>query len=164
MALITTPDETVVTFEGRSRIDVFDLAEKKSTTLPDKCFRGDAPSPYGWLETLAWSPDGRNLAFNVVFDGYPAEVVVGRRGDKGWTATLLKRPAGVHVRGYGSPLAWIRNGHLCFLGEEKGARPPLRGRGDAGRGSRATTASAHRETWWLSPSRQPPKAGVVSRS
>ena len=119
VAMITTPDETVVTFEGRSRVEVFDLAEKKSTSLPDKCFRADAPSPYGWLETLAWSPDGRNLAFNVIFDGYPAEVVVGRRADKGWTSTLLKRPEGVHVRGYGSPLAWIRNGHLCFLGEAK---------------------------------------------
>jgi dipeptidyl aminopeptidase/acylaminoacyl peptidase len=119
VAMITTPDETVVTFEGRSRVDVFDLATKKTATIPDKCFRAEAPSPYGWLETLAWSPDSRNLAFNVIFDGYPAEVVVARHGEGDWTAALLKRPEGVHIRGYGSPLAWIRDGHLCFLGEQK---------------------------------------------
>src|SRR5262249_45540378 len=33
IAMITTPDETVVSFEGRSRVDLFDLKTKKLTTL-----------------------------------------------------------------------------------------------------------------------------------
>ena len=119
VAMITTPDQTVVTFEGRSRVDIFDLDAKKSVTIPDKCFRADAPSPYGWLETLAWSRDASSLAFNVIFDGYPAEVVIARHSEGRWTSTLMKRPEGVQIRGYGSPLAWMKDNDLCFLGEEK---------------------------------------------
>jgi dipeptidyl aminopeptidase/acylaminoacyl peptidase len=121
VAMITAPDDTVVSFEGRSRVDVFDGSTGEITTVPDAPFRSKAPSPYGWLESLAWSADSKSLAFNVIFDGYPAEVVV-VQWKNGTPATfLLPRPAGVHVRGYGSPLAWRAKGNdLCFLGTEKG--------------------------------------------
>ena len=76
LALITTPDDTVVTFEGQSRVEVLDLESRKSTVLPDKVYRADAPSKFAWLDNLAFGPDGR-LAFNVIFDGYPAEIIVG---------------------------------------------------------------------------------------
>lgn len=119
VGMITTPDSKVVSFEGQSRVDVWDPATGKITTLPDKVFRKDLPSPYGWLEKLAWSSDGRRLAFNVIFDAYPSEVVVAE-----WTGDtpqvfLLSRPPGVSLHGYGSPLAWRGPSTLCFLGDEK---------------------------------------------
>jgi dipeptidyl aminopeptidase/acylaminoacyl peptidase len=119
LAMITTPDDTVVSFEGRSRVDVYDAETKKTATLPDKVFRADAPSPYGWLENLAISPDGTRLAFNVVFDGYPAEVVLADLIAEPTFVKKLPRPPGLHVRGYGSPLGWSRDGNLYFLGERK---------------------------------------------
>jgi dipeptidyl aminopeptidase/acylaminoacyl peptidase len=119
IAMITTPDDKVVSFEGQSRVDVFDAATGKSTAVPDAVFRKNAPSPYGWLEHLAWAPDGQALAFNVSFDGYPAEIIVADwQRAMAPTVFKLQRPSGVHVRGYGSPLQWRATGRdLCFLGE-----------------------------------------------
>jgi dipeptidyl aminopeptidase/acylaminoacyl peptidase len=120
VAMITTPDDTVVSFEGRSRVDVYDAKTKQTTTLPDKVFRADAPSPYGWLENLAISPDGRRVAFNVVFDGYPAEIILADLEAQPPGMTKLARPTGLHVKGYGSPLGWAANSRsLYFLGERK---------------------------------------------
>ncbi len=121
IAMITTPDDKVVSFEGRSRVDVYDVTTDRIAAIPDAVFRAQAPSPYGWLEHLAWAPDGQALAFNVIFDGYPAEIIVAH-WDKSATAAVRKlpRPTGVHIRGYGSLLQWRAIGHdLCFLGEEK---------------------------------------------
>jgi dipeptidyl aminopeptidase/acylaminoacyl peptidase len=120
IAMITTPDDTVVTFEGRSRVDVFDVSTGKVTPVPDKVFRADAPSPYGWLEHLAWSGDGRALAFTVIFDGYPAEVIVAEWEGGEPSVFKLRRPEGLMLRGYGSPVEWRgKSADLCFLGEEK---------------------------------------------
>jgi dipeptidyl aminopeptidase/acylaminoacyl peptidase len=118
LALITTPDEKVVSFEGQSQVDIFDVRAKRSTTLPNKTFRADAPSPFGWLERLAWSPDGTELAFTVIFDGYPAEVLIAEWMNNEVLVRRLKRPEGLSLRGYGSPLQW-RGQDLLFLGEEK---------------------------------------------
>src|SRR5262249_42928757 len=107
------------TFEGQSRVDVLDTATGKTTTLPDRLWRADAPSPYAWLETLAWSPDGKRLAFNAAFDAYPAEVVLTEWQDGKPLSTLLKRPDGVSIRGYGTPLLWSGNEQLLYLGEQK---------------------------------------------
>jgi dipeptidyl aminopeptidase/acylaminoacyl peptidase len=120
IALITTPDGTVVTFEGRSRVDVFDITKGKSVTVPDECFRAKAASPYGWLQHLAWNESGTAVAFNVVFDAYPAEIVIASKGEGGWASRLMKRPEHLHVRGYGSPLAWLKDHTVEYLGEEKG--------------------------------------------
>jgi dipeptidyl aminopeptidase/acylaminoacyl peptidase len=120
LAMITAPDDRVISFEGQSRVDVFDREDKKVTPLPDRLFRAEAPSPYGWLEKLAWSGTGRSLAFNVVFDGYPAEIIVAEWAEGSPTLFRLKRPEGLSVRGYGSPLQWRGDGpELCFLGEQK---------------------------------------------
>jgi dipeptidyl aminopeptidase/acylaminoacyl peptidase len=115
IAMITTPDDKVVSFEGRSRVDLLSLSTGKIITLPDRAFRADAPSPYGWLENLTWAPEGC-VAFNVIFDGYPAEILVHAAG----RPERLQRPEGVHVHGYGSPLGRHNKQGICFLGEEKG--------------------------------------------
>lgn len=121
LAMITAPDDKIVSFEGKSRVDIYDFTTKKIMPLPDKVFRADAPSPYAWLDKLAWSQDGKALAFNAVFDGYPARIVVARWTENGPEVFKLSRPSGVAVKGYGSPLQWRGKNHdLCFLGEEKG--------------------------------------------
>src|SRR5208283_740316 len=55
LAMITAPDEKVISFEGQSRIDVWEAG--KILTLADEVWRKKAPSPYAWLEKLAWSND-----------------------------------------------------------------------------------------------------------
>jgi dipeptidyl aminopeptidase/acylaminoacyl peptidase len=119
VAMITAPDDKVVHFEGRSRVDVYDARTKKTEPVPDRVFRADAPSPYGWLQHLAWSADGSKLAFNVIFDAYPAEVIVAGWGGGGVKSFKVKRPPGLSVKGYGGPVAWRGPSDLCFLGEEK---------------------------------------------
>jgi dipeptidyl aminopeptidase/acylaminoacyl peptidase len=122
IAMITTTDGKVVSFEGRSRVDIYHAATGKITPLPDKVFRKDVPSPYGWLEHLTWGPHGSDrLAFNVIFDAYPSEVVVALVAGNTPNVFLMKRPPGVSLHGYGSPLAWRGPGRdLCFLGDVQG--------------------------------------------
>jgi dipeptidyl aminopeptidase/acylaminoacyl peptidase len=119
VAMITTPDGTVATFEGQSRVEVYDTRTHKTIIVPDRLFRAEAPSPYGWLERPAWSGDSEAVAFNVIFDGYPAEILVADLADSEPKMTRLKRPGNVMVRGYGSPVAWSGKSDLLFLGEEK---------------------------------------------
>ncbi len=120
IAMITTPDDKVVSFEGQSRVDVYDSETQKITTVPDKPFRADAPSPYGWLEHLAWSADGRRLAFNVIFDGYPAEIIVAEWSGTEPSVFKLPRPDGASIKGYGSLLEWRGDGaDLLFLAEQR---------------------------------------------
>jgi dipeptidyl aminopeptidase/acylaminoacyl peptidase len=122
IAMITTPDDKVVSFEGQSRVDVWDSETGKIRTIPEDIYRKQAASPYAWLEKIAWNSDGNALAFGVIFDGYPAEIIVADlRGEKARTIKL-PRPNGMHVRGYGSPIQWTegKKNELMFLAEEKG--------------------------------------------
>src|SRR5262249_52392377 len=101
--------------------DVYDAKTGKISALPDKAFRKDLPSPFGWLENLAWARTSDGLAFNVIFDAYPSEVVVAQWISGTPSVHLMKRPAGVSLHGYGSPLAWRGAGFdLCFLGDVRG--------------------------------------------
>jgi dipeptidyl aminopeptidase/acylaminoacyl peptidase len=122
IAMITTPDDKVVSFEGQSRVDVWDSATGKISTVPDEVYRKKLPSPYAWLERIAWNDYSDTLAFGVIFDGYPAEVVLAYLQKDGSTKVIkMPRPAGVHVRGYGTPLQWApKRDQLFFLAEEKG--------------------------------------------
>ncbi|MBI3823686.1 MAG: S9 family peptidase [Planctomycetes bacterium] len=122
IAMITTPDDKVVSFEGQSRVDIWNAATDKITTVPDEIYRKKMASPYAWLEKMAWNDFSDTLAFGVVFDGYPAEVVIAYfPKDGGSRVVKMPRPAGVHVRGYGTPLQWAaKQDHLYFLAEEKG--------------------------------------------
>lgn len=115
VAMITAPDDTVVTFEGRSRVDVWD-AETQKVTPTDESWRKTAASPWPWLESVAWNPDGYRLAYCTVFDAYPAEIIINEWKDGKWEATRLDRN-GEHVRGYGSPLKWQSATTLSYLWE-----------------------------------------------
>jgi acylaminoacyl-peptidase len=119
IALITAPDDTVITSEGRSRVEVWD-AETGKVTPTDESWRESAASPYPWLEDLAWSPDGNRLAYCTIFDAYPAEVIVNESKDGKWVGAQMRRPKDVHVRGYGSPLKWRDDHMLGYLGEKAG--------------------------------------------
>ena len=50
IAMITTPTEALISFEGWSRVDVWDADSRQITSLPDKMWRTDAPSPHGWID------------------------------------------------------------------------------------------------------------------
>ncbi|MBI2808540.1 MAG: S9 family peptidase [Planctomycetes bacterium] len=119
IAMITTPDDKVVSFEGQSRVDVWEAATGKILTPPEGPYRKKVSSPYAWLEQLAWNTDGTMLAFNAIFDGYPAEIFIVNLKEDTPQVTRLPRPTGIHVRGYGSPLAWSGPDNLCFLAEQK---------------------------------------------
>ncbi|MSQ95966.1 MAG: S9 family peptidase [Gemmataceae bacterium] len=120
IAMITTPDDKVVSFEGQSRVDVWHASIGKIQIVPEDVYRKKMPSPYAWLEHVAWNTDGTKLAFNAIFDGYPAEIVIADLSGAAPTARKMDRPLGEQVRGYGSPLAWYGPDHLYFLAESKG--------------------------------------------
>jgi dipeptidyl aminopeptidase/acylaminoacyl peptidase len=119
VAMITAPDDTVITSEGRSRVDVW-YAGDKTVSGTDESWRKTAASPWPWLESLAWSADGNRLAYCTIFDAYPAEVIINTWKDGKPTASRMKRPPKVHVHGYGSPLRW-KNNLLFYLGEAAGS-------------------------------------------
>ncbi|HUU85298.1 MAG TPA: S9 family peptidase [Phycisphaerae bacterium] len=117
LAMITTPTEETITNEGQSRVDIFDRQSKEMVTLPDRQWREDAPSPYGWLENLAWSRDGSSLAFRVDFDGFPSEIFVAQLAGGDAKIQKLTRPDEVHVTG--GRMAWRGTSKdLCFLAED----------------------------------------------
>ena len=115
LALITAPDDTVIRSEGDSRVDVWEADTGKATPT-DQSWRKTAGSPWPWLESVAWNPAGDKLAYCAIWDGYPAEVIICERSD-GWPAIRVRRPDGVHLRGYGSPLRWTGSASLVALGE-----------------------------------------------
>jgi dipeptidyl aminopeptidase/acylaminoacyl peptidase len=123
LALVTAPENQVVSFEGHSALEILDVATGKTITLPDKLWRKEAPSPYGRLNSLAWSLDGKALAFVIGFDGFPSEIIVARWTQTEPTLYRLPRPAGVSLEaGVDSqmPMRWQKgSSDLCFLGTEK---------------------------------------------
>ncbi|MGB0579633.1 MAG: prolyl oligopeptidase family serine peptidase [Limisphaerales bacterium] len=117
IAMLTIEDELLINNEGKSRVDILDVKTKKITTLPDKLWRADAPSPYGWLESPAWSPDGNLLAFMVAFDGYPSEMFLARRAKSRYHVSKLPRPTNAYVSG---ALQWRPNSRsLCFNADRR---------------------------------------------
>jgi dipeptidyl aminopeptidase/acylaminoacyl peptidase len=132
IALLTTPDQRLLTNEGWSRLDILDVATKELTSPPDAPWRKQAPSPYGWLEGLAWSADGQALAFGVGFDGYPSEVFIAdwaadavraavasgmAESERGPALRKLVRPEEAFAAG---GLHWLGAGRdLCFVGDRR---------------------------------------------
>ncbi|MBP6876312.1 MAG: S9 family peptidase [Candidatus Eisenbacteria bacterium] len=119
IAMVTTPTEELITNEGLSRIDVWDRDTRATTAIPDRLWREEAPSPYGWLGGLAWSADASMLAFHVDFDGYPTEFLVAHFGDGEVFTQRLARENEFSLGGSGR-LQWIGASHdLCLMAEEK---------------------------------------------
>ena len=117
IAMLTTPTEHLISNEGQSRLDIFDVKTKKIAALPDRLWRADAPSPYGWLDGLAWRADSQALAFAVFFDGYPSEILVAEWKGDDVMPRKLKRPDGVYVTG---GLKWRGEAaDLCLLADER---------------------------------------------
>lgn len=132
IALITTPDQRLLTNEGWSRLDLLDVATMEVTSPPDTLWRKQAPSPYGWLEGLAWSADSQALAFGIGFDGYPGEVFIAdwaaeavraavaagtAESERGPALRKLSRPDEAFVAG---GLRWLGAGRdLCFVGDRR---------------------------------------------
>lgn len=119
IAMITTPNAELITNEGWSRVEIYDISAKSTTILPDDLWRAEAPSPYGWLEGLSWSADGKKLAFRVDFDGYPAELLIAHFESGGPVMQRLNRP-GEFSLGGDADLQWLGSSYdLCFIAEEK---------------------------------------------
>lgn len=117
IALVTSPDDRLISKEGKSRVEVYDVATQQTTTLPEQLYRDQAPTPYGWTENLAWAPDGHALAFTVGFDGYPTMLLVAEWTGGPAAVRALTRPEGVEVMG---TLRWIPGtADLCFLGQQR---------------------------------------------
>ncbi len=120
IALITSPDDRLIKLEGWSQVDVYDVASEETTTLPDKLFRADAPSPYGWLQNIVWAPDSKALAFTVDYDGYPGEILAAERSGDDWDVWQLRRENEIHHTGQ---LEFMPNSRdLCFLAEDHARR------------------------------------------
>ena len=119
IAMISAFDDTVVKSEGESRVDIWE--DGKVVTPPTEVYRQGAASPYAWLESLAWSPDGKRFAFCAVFDAYPAEIIVGEYNTGEWLTHKMPRKSGVQVRGYGCPLRWIHEAKLIGLSDSEGS-------------------------------------------
>ena len=117
IAMLTTPDEELISNEGWSRVDLFDAETESVEIVTGPGWREDHPSPYGWVDSIGWADDGEALAFTVSFDGYPTRLyVVEWAGGKG-ALRELRRPEGVTVTG--GSVHW-RGGSrdLCFLAED----------------------------------------------
>jgi dipeptidyl aminopeptidase/acylaminoacyl peptidase len=123
VAMVSCIDDTVIKSEGESRVDIWEGGEV--VTPSTDAYREKAASPHAWLESLAWSQDGKNLAFCTIFDAYPTEVILQVQQKAGWVSKRLGRIHGLHIRGYGSPLKfkWFseQNDLLACIGEKDGS-------------------------------------------
>ncbi|MDF1813186.1 MAG: S9 family peptidase [Verrucomicrobiales bacterium] len=111
IAMITGPDQHLITHEGKSEVDIYDADSGEVSRLADQIWREEAESPYGWLENPTWSENGDTLAFTISFDGYPTRLFVA----SGDLPRELKRPAGAEVNGH---LRWLEDGRLAFLADQ----------------------------------------------
>jgi dipeptidyl aminopeptidase/acylaminoacyl peptidase len=124
IAIITTPDNRLITNEGWSEIATYDVSSKETTLLDDTLWRADAPSPYGWVEYPEWSTDGKRLAFSVDFDGYPREMFVASWSKESIEIQKVMRHDNVTL---GTSPIWDPNTHdLLYIAEHKTQRPLLR--------------------------------------
>ena len=121
IGMITAADDSVVVSEGRSRVEVWDAATGKVSTT-DEAWKKSARSPWPWLENLAWNSAGDRLAFQTIFDAHPAETILQSwdSSEDAWKSDRVRRPDAVHVRGYGSPVRWLDDHAVAYLGEKAG--------------------------------------------
>ncbi len=124
IAIITTPDNRLITNEGWSTIGIYDVETDETLLLNDSLWRSEAPSPYGWVESPQWSSDGTRLVFSVDFDGYPREMFVATVSKGSVVEQKVERINEVTL---GSSPTWIPNTHnLLYIAEDKTFRPLLK--------------------------------------
>lgn len=112
VAMLTVPTRRLIDNEGWSWVELLEVKSGQITRVKDDAWRGQAPSPYGWLSSLAWADDGRKLALRVDFDGYPGELfVVHLDGVQGLGTMRMPRKNEVTLSG---PAVWRpRSNDLC---------------------------------------------------
>ena len=118
IAMVTRPDETLLSNEGWTRIDVWEKATDKVTTVTPDGWRASHPSPYGWIDALTLSADGDAVAFSLSFDGFPTQLyVVTWQADEP-TLRALDRTIDAEING--GSLRWKGNSRdLCMVGQVK---------------------------------------------
>ena len=115
LAMITTDDNEIIYKEGWSRVEVADLQTGAVTAVTGPDWRHDHPSPYGWLDDLAWSADSRALAFAISYDGYASRIWAAELGTDTWQLWTVTRPDPIN---YDGGLSWRGTGRtLCYRGE-----------------------------------------------
>ena len=144
IAFVKTPDPRLIRLEGWSEVMIYDVASKALVKIPDRPWREEAKSPYGWIEGPRWSPDGTAVAFTVSWDGYPTEIYVARLPREGEVeVTRVARPDGPEVAG--GTLQWGGSGALYFRVQDRTrgrvykAIPPATGGHGPGSVARAVT-------------------------
>jgi len=118
IAMISRPDETLLSNEGWSRVDLYDPASKKVEVITGDGWRSGHPSPYGWIDSVEWSQDGAALAFTVSFDGYPTKLYV-VKGPPSGGLVEVERPEGVEVNGGTVQWRGEGSGEVCFVGQHR---------------------------------------------
>jgi dipeptidyl aminopeptidase/acylaminoacyl peptidase len=115
VALITAKDELFIHNEGFSIVEFLDRDTGQITKLASEPWRVNVESPYGWLDGLAWSPDGTKLSIHCTWDGYPSELYVAHMG-KDTVVTHLTRPNEIEPSSDGV-FTWLGNS-LVFSYED----------------------------------------------
>lgn len=116
IAMITTPDGTLLTHEGQSRIDMYDAETEEITVVTTDGWRDNHPSPYGWIDAVVMSPDSTAAAFTISFDGYPPIIYVAEGKEGEYTLQTLERPEKVSIVG-GSAVWRGTKRDVCFIGD-----------------------------------------------
>ncbi len=117
VALLTTPDDKLISNEGWSRVEILDVATGKTQVPDDAGWRGAAPSPYGWLEAPRWASDSRKLAFRISFDGYPGEAFVLELNKIGKVSRTTKIRRRDELTLVGTSQWQPLTDRLCFVGQ-----------------------------------------------
>ena len=120
VALVTKPDESLLSGEGWSRVDLLEVATGAVTPLTPEGWRAGHASPRGWADNLAWSTDGDALAFTVSYDGYQTDLLLFEWAGGASRLRTLPRPDALTITG---GLAWRgASRDLTFLAEERARR------------------------------------------
>ncbi|MEN8005830.1 MAG: S9 family peptidase [Candidatus Krumholzibacteriota bacterium] len=136
LGMITTCDNELIFKEGWSRVEILDLATGAVTRTTSQEWRADHPSPYGWIDDLAWSGDSKALAFAISYDGYATRIWITEEKEGAWGLQLVDRPEMVS---YNGSLKWRgADRTLCYKGETMG-RIHVYGTDKVGGGSQGKT-------------------------
>jgi dipeptidyl aminopeptidase/acylaminoacyl peptidase len=112
VAVLTEPNDQLITREGDSDLAIVHVDDGSVERVATPPWRQNAPSPYGWLADLAWSPEGDAVAFHVDYDGHPAQTWVVTAQGGAWRGFAVPRSGDAHALEGG--LLWAPKGRtLC---------------------------------------------------